>query len=110
MSYPNSTAVDWTATHKFVSTLGLPSCLPIAGTEEWCAADDAMKFMALVIAGDRWALETEMLQIQQRRYQEKLAAIEVAQAKEWAAVARQLRDRDSFLRANSDWAVRRVAS
>ncbi|ORM38171.1 DUF2742 domain-containing protein [Williamsia sp. 1135] len=103
-------AVSWSATHQFVAALQLAPSLPIAGSEQWCAADDAVKFLALVLAGDRWALEQEMLQIQQRRYLAKLSAIEIAQAKDWTAVARQLRDRDAFLRDHADWAVRKVAS
>lgn len=104
-------SLDWNPVRTFVSTLGLPANLPIAGTTEWVAADDdEVRAQALVIAGSRWVLEQELLYLRERRAEMKLAAIEIAQAKTWTAVARQLRDRDAFLRDNSDWAIRKVAS
>jgi hypothetical protein len=101
--------IDWNPVHQYVSRLVLPAALPIAGTADWQAADSDTKTAALIVAGSRWCLEEQMLTLRQRRAQMKLASIEVAQSKDWAAVARQIRDRDAFMRDNADWAIRRSA-
>lgn len=94
--------IDWTPVHQYVSRLVLPSALPIAGTADWQAADGDTKTAALIVAGSRWCLEEQMLSLRQRRAHMKLASIEAAQSKDWAAVARQLRDRDAWYREHPD--------
>lgn len=94
--------INWQPVHLYVSRLALPVSLPIAGTPDWLAASDDDKAAGLIIAGSRWCLEEEMLAIRRRRAHMKLASIEVSQSKQWAAVARQLRDRDAWYREHPD--------
>lgn len=105
MTYP----LDWTPVKAFVAGLNLPSALPIPGTPEWIVADSAIQFIALVPAGSRWVLETEIAQRRASLEARKDAALEVSEAKDWAAVAKRLRERDQWLRANPEWAKRVVA-
>ncbi|UPG69339.1 DUF2742 domain-containing protein [Gordonia hongkongensis] len=108
MSY----GVNWGAVRDFVCRLpARPKTTIIAGSPEWCALDDddPAKLAALITAGSRWVLETECTEIQNRRDAEKAAAVDLAQARDWAAVAQRIRDRDTALR-NGAYIARKAAS
>ena len=102
-----STPINWQPVHTFVGRLlaGRTTTI-IAGTEEWIALpdDDPAKTIALLTAGSRWCLETELDQIDLRRAAAKAAAVDLAQARDWSAVAQRIRDRDAFYKANPDLA------
>ena len=100
--------IDWTPVHAFVAGLKLPTPLPLAGTAEWQAADDAVKTASLIVAGSRRCLEEQICDMRERRAAMKSAAVEISQAKDWAAIEREIRQRNEFQRANP-WA-KRVAS
>lgn len=100
--------LDWDPVQKFVAGLELSSSLPIPGTPEWTAADSAVRFIALVPAGSRWVLETQIAQRRNHLVARKDAALEICEAKDWAAVARQIRERNDFYRTHS-WAKRVIA-
>lgn len=97
--------VSWEPVHTFVGRLlaGRHTTI-VAGTPEWIALpDDApAKLLAVLTAGSRWCLETELDQIDQRRINAKMAAIDLSQARVWSAVAQRIRDRDAFYKANPD--------
>lgn len=104
-----TTSIDWTAVHNFVAALKLPAPLPEPGSCEWLAADEDTRINALIQAGSRWALEAVMSELQARRIDTKAAAVEVAQAADWSAVAKRVAERDRFLAENRHWAKRVVA-
>ncbi|MDH3026414.1 DUF2742 domain-containing protein [Gordonia alkanivorans] len=83
-----------TYVQRLVGTAGGPS--PAAGSPEWCALpdDDGAKLLAVLTAGTRAILEDELAALADRRHAQKAAALEVAQAADWSAVARRVRDRD----------------
>lgn len=98
--------VDWDAVRTFVCRVlvGVTRTgLPVAGTAEWSALgdDDPRKLAAVLCAGSRWVLEAEIAELQARRDAEKAAAIEIAAARDWVAVARRIRDRDLALRTGA---------
>ena len=96
-------SVDWTAVRDFLYRRPVGRTHIIAGTPEWCELpdDDPRKVTALIIAGSRWVLEEEIAELQARRDAEKAAAIEIAAARDWVAVARRIRDRDLALRTGA---------
>ncbi len=104
--------VSWEPVHTFVGRLlaGRHTTI-VAGTPEWIALpDDApAKLLAVLTAGSRWCLETELDQIDQRRIAAKTAAIEVATALDWTRVAKRIRDRDQFYRDNPDLRRKKVS-
>ncbi|OPX14383.1 DUF2742 domain-containing protein [Gordonia sp. i37] len=83
--------------------IGAPVVLPIAGSPEWAALNDtdSRKLAALVIAGSRWVLERELDEIHCQRSALKQAAAGVSEARDWAAVARRVRDRDEAIRSGA---------
>ncbi|WP_270484785.1 DUF2742 domain-containing protein [Gordonia jacobaea] len=83
---------------------------PAAGSATWCALPDdhPAKFVSVLIAGTRWVLEQELDRIDERRRVLKSAAEEVAQARDWAVVAKRIRLRDEWIRSNP-WVNRRIA-
>lgn len=97
--------IRWEPVHTFVGRLLAGRHTTItAGTPEWIALpdDDPAKTIAVLTAGSRWCLETELDQIDQRRINAKMAAIDLSQARVWSAVAQRIRDRDAFYKANPD--------
>lgn len=97
--------ITWDPVRDFVyRVLGGHTTMIIAGTPEWIALpdDDPAKTIAVLTAGSRWCLETELDQIDQRRINAKHAAIDLSQARVWSAVAQRIRDRDAFYKANPD--------
>lgn len=86
---------------RLVGTHGGPA--PAAGSPAWRAlADgDRAKLLAVLTAGTRAVLEDELAALTARRHAAKSAAIEVAQAEDWSAVARRVRDRDQALRSGA---------
>lgn len=97
--------VAWEPVHAFVGRLlaGRHTTI-ICGTPEWIALDDddPRKTTALIAAGNRWVLEQSLAQIDQRRIAAKHAAIDIAEARDWARVAKGIRDRDAFYREHPD--------
>lgn len=91
---------------RLVGTSG--GSTPAAGSPEWCAlADgDQAKLVAVLTAGTRAVLKDELDALDDRRCATKATAIEVAQAANWADVARRVRDRDQALRSGAY--IRRV--
>ncbi|OPX17039.1 hypothetical protein B1964_01750 [Gordonia sp. i37] len=71
--------------------------LPTAGSTAWIALDDddPRKAAALLVAGSRWVLEQELDRLDAEREASKAAAIEIAQARDWARVAQRIRGRDA---------------
>lgn len=86
---------------RLVGNAGGPA--PAAGSPEWVAlADgDRTKLIAVLTAGTRAILEESIAAIDDRRQAAKDAALEVAQAADWTAVAKQVRDRDQALRSGA---------
>ena len=97
--------ITWNPVRDFVyRVLGGRTTTIIAGTPEWIALDDddPRKTTAVLIAGSRWALEQELDEIHWQRGALKRAAEEVSAARDWAAVAKRIRDRDQFYREHPD--------
>jgi hypothetical protein len=97
--------LDWSAVQAFLyrrpvvpttDRIGAPVVLPVAGSAEWCALDDAddRKSAALLVAGSRWVLQQQLDQLDAGRAARKDAATEISQARDWSAVAKRIRDRD----------------
>lgn len=98
-----SHTVDWVAVRDFLYRRPVGRTCVVAGSPEWRALpdDDPQKLAALVIAGSRWVLEEQVAEQRARRDAEKAAAVEVARAADWTAVARRIRDRDAALRTGA---------
>ncbi|MGV9481752.1 DUF2742 domain-containing protein [Gordonia aichiensis] len=97
--------IAWNPVRDFVyRVLGGRTTTIIAGTPEWIALDDddPRKTTAVLIAGSRWAHEQELDEIHWQRGALKRAAEEVSAARDWAAVAQRIRDRDQWYRDNPD--------
>lgn len=101
-----STGLDWSAVRNFLArrpvvptlnSIGQPAVLPTAGSAAWIALndDDPRKAAALLVAGSRWVLEQELDRLDAERAQSKAAAVEIAQARDWARVAQRIRGRDA---------------
>lgn len=101
-----SDQLDWSAVRDFLyrrpvvpvtTTISTPLVLPVAGTPDWIALhdDDRRKIASLIAAGSRWVLERNLELLDDERAARKAAAIEVAQAKDWARVAQRIRGRDA---------------
>lgn len=103
--------ISWEPVHHFVGRLlaGRSTAI-LPGTPEWCALDDndPRKTVALLIAADRWALDQERLHLEHQRIAAKDAALQISAEKDWAAVARQIRERNDFYNTHPD--LRRRAS
>ncbi|MCH5645360.1 DUF2742 domain-containing protein [Gordonia sp. ABSL49_1] len=82
---------------------------PAAGSPAWCALGDAdpAKLLAVLHAGSAHVLNQCHEAIDDRRLAIREASVAISQAKDWAAVAKRIRDRDEFRRAHP-WAVREV--
>lgn len=82
---------------RFVGSSGGPA--PVAGSPTWCALADSdkAKLIAVLTAGTRAVLEDELAALNDRRRAMKAAAVEVAQADDWTAVAKRIRDRGQAL-------------
>ncbi|WP_055474912.1 DUF2742 domain-containing protein [Gordonia sp. HS-NH1] len=98
--------IDWQPVHRFVHRLlaGVDHTgLPLAGTRGWQALDDTdpRKLAAVLCAGSRWCLEEQIAELHARRDAQKAAAVEIAAAADWSAVARRIRDRDNALRSGA---------
>ncbi len=65
------------------------------------SAVDRVEYVALLTAGVRWALERELAEADERRRARKAAAVEVAHAADWEAVARRVCDRDQAIRSGA---------
>ncbi|MDV6310316.1 DUF2742 domain-containing protein [Gordonia amicalis] len=93
---------------RIVGTHGGPA--PAAGSPAWCdlADSDRAKMLAVLHAGTRAVLEDCVAAIDDRRRESKAAAVEVAQAEDWSAVARRVRNRDQALRSGA-YVERRVS-
>lgn len=76
---------------------------PAAGSPAWCdlADGDKAKLIAVLHAGTRAVLEDSLAALADRRQAIKEAAVEVAQADDWTAVARRVRDRDQALKSGA---------
>lgn len=74
-----------------------------AGTEAWVELpdDDPAKWIAVLTAGSRWCLQEQLDQIDAFRAAAKEAAIDIAEARDWAAVAKRVRDRDAAHRTGA---------
>ncbi|WP_347957937.1 DUF2742 domain-containing protein [Gordonia aichiensis] len=105
-------AVNWDAVHPYVRRVlrGQYGNLPILGTQEWQDLEDSdpAKVAAILVAGDRWALEQDLLQRQQAREALKEAAVIASQEIDWKRVSKVIADRDAFYREHPD--LRRKAS
>ena len=101
-----SQQVSWWSVHEFVNTIleGVGSW-PTVGTPAWCALDDGdpRKQAALYDAAQHWALRLETCQ--QARCD---ASREISDAIDWSALAREIKQRNSFYAAHP-W-MRRLVS
>lgn len=102
--------VSWSPVRAFVAgrVSGVPGV--IAGTAEWQRLDDRdpQKLNAVLVAGSRWCLETELAQRDLRAWALKEAARDLGRQFDWSRTARRIRERDAFLRENP-WAARKAA-
>ena len=104
--------ITWNPVRDFVyRVLGGRTTTIIAGTPEWIALDDddPRKTTAVLIAGSRWALEQSLDQLDDRRAAAKEAAVDIAEARDWAVVAQRIRDRDAFYREHPDLRRKKVS-
>lgn len=104
--------ITWEPVHTFVGRLlAGRSTTIICGTPDWIQLDDddPAKVAALLQAGSRWCLEMEIAQIEQQRLDAKASAIDISQARDWAAVAQRIRDRDAFYRDHPDLRRKKVS-
>lgn len=104
--------ITWEPVHAFVGRLLAGRTTHItAGTPEWIALDDddPRKTTAVLIAGSRWALEQSLDQLDDRRAAAKEAAVDIAEARDWAVVAQRIRDRDAFYREHPDLRRKKVS-
>lgn len=99
-----SDQIAWEPVRDFVYRL-LSGCTTtiICGSPEWVALpdDDPQKVAALLIAGSRWCLDESIDEIHWQRDALKRAATAVSEARDWAAVAKRIRDRDQALRTGA---------
>lgn len=105
-------AITWDPVRDFVCrVLGGRATTIIAGTEAWAALDDddPAKTDALITAGSRWVLEHQLDQLDEQRAAAKAAAIEISEARDWAVVAKRIRDRDAFYREHPDLRRKKVS-
>lgn len=86
---------------RLVGAAGGPT--PAAGSPAWCdlADSDRAKMLAVLHAGTRAVLEDCVAAIDDRRREAKAAAVEIAQAADWNAIARRVRDRDQAMRSGA---------
>ena len=84
----------------FASNQGRP---PLAGSPDWCELGDGSpaKLLAVLVAGSRWVLESDLAAREDRRHALKDAAVEVSDAADWSAVAKRVRDRDAAIRSGA---------
>lgn len=104
--------ITWGPVRDFVRrVLGGRHTTIVAGTPEWIALpdDDPAKLIALLIAGSRWCLERNLEELDQQRADLKASAIDISQARDWAAVAQRIRDRDQFYREHPDLRRKKVS-
>lgn len=96
--------IDWAATRDYLCRRPVVHTTVIAGSPEWCALDDddPRKLAALVVAGSRWVLEEDIAEIRWQRGALKRASVAISEAKDWAAVAKFIRDRDAWYRDHPD--------
>lgn len=97
--------ITWEPVHAYVGRLLAGRTTTItAGTPEWTALpdDDPAKWISILTAGSRWALEQSLDQLDDRRAAAKEAAVDIAEARDWARVAQRIRDRDQWYRDNPD--------
>lgn len=95
-------SVDWTTVRDFINTLNLTGPYPFPGTPEWIDSPTEVRISGLIIAGSRCALYADADDARARTHALKEAAIEIADARDWAAVAKHVRDRDDWHRDNPD--------
>lgn len=104
--------ITWEPVHAFVGRLlaGRTTTI-IAGTDEWNALpdNDPAKVLAVLTAGSRWCLEQALDQLDERRATAKQAAVDISEARDWAAVAKYIRDRDQFYREHPDLRRKKVS-
>lgn len=104
--------VDWDAVHPYVRRVlrGKYGYLPILGTAEWqaLADSDPAKVASIIVAGDRWALEQQLREKDERIRALKDATVAASQGIPWAGIAKAIADRDAFYKQHPD--LRRKAS
>lgn len=104
--------ISWQPVHAFVrGRLAGVGPLPAAGSADWTALDDTdpKKIAAVLRAGERWALEEELRQLDDARWCAKQAATDISTALPWTQIAKRIADRDAWRRAHPDL-VRKQAS
>lgn len=104
--------ITWGPVRDFVRrVLGGRHTTIVAGTPEWIALpdDDPAKTIAVLTAGSRWVLEHQLDQLDEQRAAAKAAAIEISEARDWAVVAKRIRDRDAFYREHPDLRRKKVS-
>lgn len=107
-----TTQITWDPVRAYVyRVLGGHTTTIICGTPEWIELpdDDPEKLAAVLIAGSRWCLEEEAAEIRWQRGALKRASVAISEAKDWAAVAKFIRDRDEALRSGA-YIPRKAAS
>ncbi|GAA4746582.1 DUF2742 domain-containing protein [Gordonia alkaliphila] len=103
--------ISWEPVRAFVRhRLAGIGPVPDAGSTAWTDLDDddPQKIASVIRAGERWALEEELRQLDDAKFFAKQAAIDISQALPWAQVAKQIAARNAFYRAHPD--LRRKAS
>ncbi|MCF6386531.1 DUF2742 domain-containing protein [Mycobacterium sp. MBM] len=91
----------WWPVHEFLAQVLAQANvgpLPWVGSPAWCglAADDPRKLLALAVAGEHWALRTEVGQAAMAE-----ASRAVSSAADWAAAARDHQRRAAAIRSGS---------
>ena len=101
-----SQQVNWLTVHEYViPVLDRVKAWPMAGTPAWCLLDDRepAKMAALYDAAQHWALRVESCQAARCE-----AGKDIAAAADWAAVARDVRNRKEFY-SSRPWLKREAA-
>lgn len=84
----SSRQVAWWPVHEFITAMvAHANDLPVAGTPSWCALSDSdpRKLLSLAVAGEHWALRTEIGQEHLADAGKKIAA-----SADWSALAQRI--------------------
>ena len=106
MTLTYSQQVNWWTVHEYViPVLDRVKAWPMAGTPAWCLLDDGdpAKVAAVYDAARHHILRVETAQEALREAGEAISA-----AADWAAVARDVRNREEFY-ASRPWMKRRAS-
>lgn len=103
--------ISWDPVRTYIAGLPVPQRFTtiVAGTAEWCQLDDhdPRKLAAVITAGSRWALDTQLAQREVEWRTEADATAAMAAEIPWTDLVRKINERNRFERETGT--VRRSA-